>query len=274
MPPLDNDTREQLFAIGARGGGQFEKSGELFESIIKDIYSTILSPGDIAVDGGAHVGIHTFPMSERVGPMGRVYAVEPIPRLARIIEKAVADAGRRNISVVGKALYDRITTVKFHHIKNNPAYSGIEERIYDFNPDVEIINVPTTTIDDLLRDRWFLRLFRETRRWRFCKLDLEGGELRALQGSRNAIGKFKPLIVFENGQESSARNYGYSRDEWFAFFENFGYKVFDLLGRPFERGDWLATNLPWYFIAVASHSEDEQFVHEKLPDLLRRYANS
>ena len=73
---LDDTTLEHLFAC-ARNDSYF------FELIIRRVYEAILSPGDTAVDGGACAGIHTIPMAKRVGPTGRVHAVEALPRYAR-----------------------------------------------------------------------------------------------------------------------------------------------------------------------------------------------
>lgn len=111
----------------------------------------------------------------------------------------------------------------------------------------------------------------ERRPWRFCKLDLEGGELRALQGAKTSLKRFHPLIVFENGQDSSAGYYRYSREEWFGFFESVGYAVFTLWGDAFARSDWGRQDVPWYFIAAPRDSAHADFVAERLPDLLRKY---
>jgi hypothetical protein len=134
-----------------------------------------------------------------------------------------------------------------------------------------LIEARTITLDELLRDRSFLRHFRKPRHWRFCKLDLEGGELRALQGGKSALRRYNPVVVFENGRESSARNYGYSTEEWFKLFEEIDYRIFDLFGKQFERADWDTPDLPWYFIAVAPRSEEAQIIFERLPGILERY---
>jgi hypothetical protein len=39
-----------------------------------DLYARLLSPGAIAVDVGANLGIHTLVRARGVGPVGRVYA--------------------------------------------------------------------------------------------------------------------------------------------------------------------------------------------------------
>ena len=78
---LDDGACEELFRIGSQGGGPFPAPGDLFERIIEDIYTRVLERGDLAIDGGAHVGRHSFPMAERVGHAGLVLAVEAHPKL-------------------------------------------------------------------------------------------------------------------------------------------------------------------------------------------------
>ncbi|HEY3637193.1 MAG TPA: FkbM family methyltransferase, partial [Rhizomicrobium sp.] len=128
----DNDPYAELFRIGSRGGGAFPEPGELFEKIIEDIYSNILGEGDLAIDGGAHIGRHTFPMAECVGPTGAVLAVEAHPKLARRFVKRVRQHRTPQVRLIDKALFDRVGTVSFHCAKEHPAYSGIEARRYDF----------------------------------------------------------------------------------------------------------------------------------------------
>ncbi len=263
MPDAD-ELYAELFRIGSRGGEGFPEPGDLFESVIEDIYTSILSEGDLALDGGAHVGRHSFPMAERIGPAGTVLAVEAHPKLARRLVQRARKRRARQVQVIEKALYDRVGRVSFHCTKQHPAYSGIEARRYDFEETVQIIDVETTTIDMIMTQH-------ADRRLGFVKLDLEGGELRALEGGRNTLGKSRPLIVFENDQENSAQLYGYSRDEWFGFFAAVNYETFTLWGQPFGRTDWGRRESPWYFIAAAADSPDHAFVRDRLPHLLSRY---
>lgn len=271
MTSLDAQACKRLFEIGARGGGSFAGAGDFFEQIIRDIYSAVLKRGDLCVDGGANVGKHTFPMAEAVGRDGMVLAAEAIRKLARNL---AAEAARRNspqIKVVDRALYDRLATVDYHFVENNPGYSGIEARRYDFEAKIKRIRLQTTTIDALLREHNLRFRLIGRRTWRFCKLDLEGGELRALQGAQTSMRLYGPLIVFENGQDLSARYYGYSREEWFSFFASLRYAVFTLWGHDFTPADWGRQDIPWYFIAAPQGSAHAQFVSAQLPDLLRKY---
>jgi FkbM family methyltransferase len=264
MALLDESAHAELFRIGSRGGGAYPEPGDLFERVIEDIYTSVLGIGDVALDGGAHVGRHSFPMANCVGPQGIVLAVEAHPKLARRLVQRARKHHARQVQVIDKALYDRVGHVSFHCTKQHPAYSGIEARRYDFEEAVEVVEVEATTIDTL-----GARL--GERRLRFVKLDLEGGEFRALEGGRDTIRTRRPLIVFENDQENSAQSYGYSKDDWFDLFAATGYETFTLWGQPYWRVDWGRHDIPWYFIAAPSNTSDINFVKERLPHMLAQY---
>jgi FkbM family methyltransferase len=264
MTGLDENARAELFRIGSRGGGAFPAPGDLFESIIEDIYTSILSAGDLVLDGGAHVGRHSFPMAARVGSQGLVLAVEAYPKLARRLVQRTRKRRAPQVQVVDKALFNRMGRVSFHCTKQHPAYSGIEARRYDYQENVQVVEVEATTIDCLMSQY-------TGRPLRFVKLDLEGGELRALEGGRAALATSRPIIVFENDQDNSAQAYGYSKDEWFDFFAALGYETFTLWGQAYGRDDWGRRDIPWYFIAAPAGSQDSEFICDRLGELLRRY---
>jgi FkbM family methyltransferase len=254
----------ELFRVGSRGGGRFPAPGDLFESVIEDIYEKILATGDLALDGGAHVGRHSFPMAECVGRSGLVLAIEAHPRLAHEFVRRARKRGLAQVELVAAALSHRVGRVPFHCVKQHSAYSGIRARRYDFEDNVEVIEVAATTIDALIADR-------PLRSLRFVKLDLEGGEFLALEGGVATLKTHRPLIVFENDQDRSAGNYGYSKEEWFRFFDGIGYTLFTLWGQPYGPSDWGRRDIPWYFMAAAAGSADADFVRRGLPALLMAY---
>jgi len=234
--------------------------GDFFEDIINAIYSAILKPGDLAVDCGANCGLHTFPMSELVGPSGRVVAVEAIPDLAA----GLAQRGFPNIDVKATAIGAAAGRASFSVVRDGIAYSGLQQRRDlpgDLAGSVDVIDVPVATLDSLLADR--------RQCVRFVKMDLEGGEFHALQGATSIL-RDRPLVIFENGRESAANLYGYTSKDWFSLFDTADFAVFDLFGRPFYRNDWHAGGMPWYFIAAARGSADKRFVQRRAPGLVRK----
>ncbi len=55
----------------------------------------LVRPGMVCWDVGAHVGFYTLLFAELVGPLGRVFAFEPLPRKGGLAYDLVARPGRR-----------------------------------------------------------------------------------------------------------------------------------------------------------------------------------
>lgn len=208
----------------------------IFEEIIADYYSTTLVPGDTAVDCGAHRGLHLFPLSKIVGENGLVIGFEPMPTYNVALLKRITSY--RNILLFLYSLGELETQSDFAVVDNSPGYSGIRQRQI-FNASVlndlliKMLPVIVVKLDTILRP------FRNVR---FIKLDLEGGEFDALKGGRDLILNNKPVIVFEHAWHSG-ETYGYTRKEFFGFFSDIGYTLFDILGNK------LSPNVPefaWY----------------------------
>src|SRR5687767_3344890 len=72
----------------------------VFETIIAKLYSALLRPGDVCVDGGANRGLHTGRLARCVGPTGQVIAVEPIPSLSKELAGMLEVSGLSNVRVV------------------------------------------------------------------------------------------------------------------------------------------------------------------------------
>jgi hypothetical protein len=93
MPRIGSAAELQAYyeAIRAANNGRWID----FEPIIQRAYEGLLAPGDAAIDGGAFVGRHTFPMARKVGPYGTVFAIEPLRRFAWLL-RAKALVRHRN----------------------------------------------------------------------------------------------------------------------------------------------------------------------------------
>lgn len=76
------------FASGPLAGCKFRAStaekyfllGAAFEPHVGELLKSLVAPGDIVCDVGAHAGYWTLALARLVGPAGRVIALEPSPR--------------------------------------------------------------------------------------------------------------------------------------------------------------------------------------------------
>jgi FkbM family methyltransferase len=236
--------------------------GVFFELIIEMIYSKTLHEGDLCIDGGVNIGLHTFPMSSFVGPTGVVLGFEALSDLTEQINSKILSKNIDNIKIVNKAIGSNIGITDFIYVKDLTGLSGIKK--VSVIPEYALKNivnlsVPVTTIDHEVG------LLDTTKSVRFIKLDLEGGEYDALKGASVIMKNHAPLIVFENNRDQSSTLYGYDKESWFKLFENHEYKLYDLFGREFSPNEWHQADMPWYVIA-AKRDIDIQFIKTNLID--------
>ncbi len=76
-----NSNPEKVYLLQNRGKilENFQKDhylGGVYEEIIRAFYTNYLQRGDLAVDCGAEIGHHTFPLAKIVGSKGLVYAID------------------------------------------------------------------------------------------------------------------------------------------------------------------------------------------------------
>lgn len=218
-------------------------SEEIFENIIESTSKEFISPSSYVIDGGAHVGRHTEHFIMSVGDLGRVYAVEAISALSGNLDKKFSS--RKAYTGINKALYHKTNKkLNFHHIINGSGYSGINLRELPegFTPEIEILNVNSITMDDMVKN--------ETRKCSFIKLDLEGGEYFALKGAKNILNNDRPVVAFEDGRFYATRSYDYECKDLYDYLSSLNYCLISLFAEQLDSFEkWIEWN-PWYTFAI------------------------
>ncbi len=159
------------------------------------------------------------------------------------------------------ALANKSGATQFNFFENRPAFSGIQRRNTPFDDEeggLTKLKVKQSTLDKQLP------FFKKVSA---IKLDIEGGEFHALQGAKRTLKRSRPLVIFENGRQSSAMTYGYSAEDFFHYFDDVGFDIFWLSGEPFQPEDWRLKKRCWEFVALPR--EDAGFA-TRLPDLCRQ----
>lgn len=241
--------RARLLALGL--------GDDLYERFLGQLARRLLHPGEGAVDGGAFRGLHTVTLARAVGPTGWVLAVEALPDRALVLRGLIGrHSGLPQVEVAAVALAAEAGEATFHHVLAAPAYSGLRPRELDAPSPVRTLTVRCRTLDDLVGARRGLALL---------KLDLEGGEFDALRGARRLLERERPLVLFECARQNAAALYGYSAEDYFAFFAAAGYRLLDFFGRPFGPANWREPGVPFYRAAVPRGGGLET----RLPAMLR-----
>jgi FkbM family methyltransferase len=137
-------------------------------------------------------------------PKGNHFAFEPIPYLFNQLQIKY----KEKATIYPYALSDVTGTSTFQHVKNAPAYSGINKRQYALEtPDIEQISVELKTLDSIIPADVKID---------FIKIDVEGGEYGVLKGAKQLLKKYKPVVIFESGLGASDY-YGTKPDELYQF---------------------------------------------------------
>ncbi len=222
----------------------FQKNQNLYENFVAKLIESAPVHGTF-VDCGAHVGTHTKNMLRR-SDINNVIAIEAIPDLANLLRNNYINESR--LTIIQTAIGNNIGKSDFNVAENSPGYSGIVKRdISDVTNWIKL-SVPITKFDVLPEVTSSSSLIN------FIKLDLEGGELDALQGAKLTITKDRPFIVFENGLAKSASIYNYSKLDFFNFFESIDYVVYDFFGNQVNELYWDIPLFTYMFVAFPSSS--------------------
>ncbi len=93
--------REIAKVMGHQGADWLERPEREKEEQPSKLYDVLnLKAGEVVADIGAGSGYHTFRLAERVGPKGKVYAVDIQPEMLAIIKKRMKEKLLENIEPI------------------------------------------------------------------------------------------------------------------------------------------------------------------------------
>ncbi len=141
-----------------------------------------LKPGQTALDVGANIGILTMELAGLVGLSGSVYAFEPDPENAGLLEKNARLNGFEQVRVRRAAVSDRNETARLYL---NEDHRG-DHRLYDSGDGRKFREVEMVRLDDELK---------ELERLDFIKMDIQGYEGRALDGMKGILSRFAGVRI-------------------------------------------------------------------------------
>jgi FkbM family methyltransferase len=165
---------------GSRPSGAVE-----YDELTLAVMRKVLRRDANGIDVGAHRGTILRHLVE-LAPQGRHFAVEPLPVFAAGLRRRFPQ-----VQILELALADQPGVATFHHVVTNPSYSGLGYREYPHEGEViDDITVKVERLDTVIPAELPIA---------FVKIDVEGGELGVVQGSRDLIAKWHPVMVFEHG---------------------------------------------------------------------------
>ncbi|MEQ1761032.1 MAG: FkbM family methyltransferase [Vicinamibacterales bacterium] len=167
---------------------------------IHQLMDPFLTPGAVVVDAGANIGYNTVYAAQRVGPRGRVIAVEPAGDNLVVLRRNVAENAMNNVTIAAVAA-GRVKETRSFYLRGDisAVNSFFEDSVYASVTDV--VQVPVEKLDDLVDGEADL-----------VKIDVEGAELdvlggmtRLLESARiNLVVEWHPLLQEKAGYDAAA----------------------------------------------------------------------
>lgn len=195
----------------------------VWEPSITALFRAALKPGDVVVDVGANVGLHTLLAARLVGPAGRVHAIEASPWIHARLRRNLAANGVENVITYNLAATAEPGEVPvFLHDATNlggtTILAGEAARLgAAAEAMVEGRPLPLIVPPDELRAA------------RLVKIDVEGAEWLVAQGMAGILPALRPEVeVLVEIKPAALTALGGSLDAFLALFGQAGFSAFEV----------------------------------------------
>jgi FkbM family methyltransferase len=181
------------------------------EGYMAELYAEAARPGALVIDGGAHLGYMTQLAAARGA---RVLAFEPNPETRKLLERGLERAGLSGrVTVIPQALADRTEERRLFL-----SGGGDTSSLYDHSGSSGAVAVSCVRGDELLAGEAAIDV---------VKLDVEGGEVGALEGIHDALARSADRVaVFAECNPEALRGAGTSPDALIATLRGHDLDVF------------------------------------------------
>jgi FkbM family methyltransferase len=183
--------------------------------LLFDWATEFVSPGSVVWDIGANVGMFAFAAAHLAGTRGQVFAIEADIWLAGLLRRTQQELSVNNASVevIPVAVSESLGIAKFNIASRGRStnYLSNSSGSTQTGGVREVVSVVTVTLD------WLAKNLPPPN---VLKIDVEGAELRVLEGAQDLLTTIQPILLCEVGSESSQ---GVAD-----LLHSYGYTMFDL----------------------------------------------
>lgn len=172
----------------------------------------LVRAGDTCIDIGANLGYYARTISRLAGPAGRVYAVEPVAPIRKVLSRNLRRCG--NTEILPFALGAAAGPIRMGN-------DSARENGY-FGTGRNFVNEGggRSDVEFTAEMRRGSELFARLPRLDFIKCDIEGYEAVVMEEMRPLLERFRPTVLVETG--------GGNRPRIVELFTALGYKAFTL----------------------------------------------
>lgn len=186
-----------------------------YEADKQKIFTSVIKPGDVVYDIGAHVGFYTLLACNGTGKGGRVFSFEPFPQNIGYLKRHIA-LNRCNAVVIEKGVSNHSGRMRFA-VGGNTSMGAIGPH--------GTLEIETIKLDDAI-------LANTLPAPDVIKMDIEGEEYNALMGLRHTLKSHPPIILLATHSEQL-------KEQCLTLLRECHYHITHV-GNPLE-GEFLAT---------------------------------
>jgi FkbM family methyltransferase len=208
-------------------GRKFEPEAPFMKEVVK--------PGDICLHFGGSDGRHSYLLSQHTGPTGLVHVYEPSNYSYAIMSRLIRWHRLKNVTPHNAAIGDHEGTMTLSVPRKLSGHIGraygvvtdnggtASEELLATGNKTEFIDQPTAVVslDGLMAAEKLPRVD-------FIRCDVEGAEIKFIEGGRNTLERDLPSILIEIHPFSLQRNFGSSAEVVRDYFLNLGYRMWQL----------------------------------------------
>ena len=208
--PLEGYLRtvSRLFFLWQRLGiGRYAPSTEYVYHLPQ-----LVRAGDVCIDIGANLGYYARTISHLAGAAGKVYAVEPVAPIRKVLSRNLRRCVNTEILPYALGTESKPVTMANDSVRETGYFGTGQNFVNDAGEKAEV--------EFTAQMRRGSELFAGLRRLDFIKCDIEGYEVTVMGEMRPLLEKFHPTVLIETGGEN--------RPQIVALFREMGYEGFTL----------------------------------------------
>lgn len=171
-------------------GRSLDLYGE-YSELESALFTLVLQPSMVAIDAGANIGCFTVIMAQKVGPDGLIVAIEAQRSIFQTLCANVALNLLPNVETIYAAAGAEAGNIIVPQINyfDDGYFGDVELGEYE-----EGETVPIAVIDAMPLTACHL-----------IKIDVEGMEGAAIEGAKETIRKFQPVLYVENDRKDKSK---------------------------------------------------------------------
>jgi FkbM family methyltransferase len=203
--PIVVNSRQTMFVDLRNGLAHALLEGSPWEGVPWEadeqaVMRALVRGGDVVIDIGANIGLHTALLADLVGPAGHVHAFEPNAGLLHALRRTAVHAG--NVTIHPCGLSEKAEQRTFY-IPEDQSMASLADWTDGRVGAVQPVSCDFDVLDDLVRRG-------KVGVPRFVKCDVEGAETFVFRGARETLDRADaPVVLYEaNGLSTKAFGLG------------------------------------------------------------------